>query len=115
MTRCTLARSSGATTDASHADEYLDRDTFAFATGDDANELAIRLDWHGATSDLDYIVFEGGSMTPVVTSNITSTSQRELAMFAVKPRTTYWLWIGGYRGSTATDYAATVCVNHFYY
>jgi hypothetical protein len=100
---------------ASHADEYLDRDTFAITTGDGANELAIRLDWQGATSDLDYIVFEGSSMKPVVTSNITSTSQHELAMFAVKPRTAYWLWIGGYRGSTATDYGATVCANHFYY
>jgi hypothetical protein len=100
---------------ASHADEYLDRDTYEVTTGDEANELAIRLDWAGDTSDLDYIVFEGDSMKPIVTSNITSVSQHELAMFAVKPSTKYWMWVGGYQGSTATDYRATVCVNHFFY
>ena len=34
----------------SHADEYLDRDTFDIATDDSTNELAIRLDWDGASS-----------------------------------------------------------------
>jgi hypothetical protein len=98
-----------------HADEYADRDTYELATGDATNELAIRLDWDGDAADLDYIVFEAGATTPVVTSNLASTTTRELAMFAVRPRTTYWLWVGGFRGSAATAYRATVCGSHFYY
>jgi hypothetical protein len=36
-------------------------------------------------------------------------------MFAVKPSTKYWLWVGDFTGSTATSYRATVCGNHFFY
>jgi hypothetical protein len=98
-----------------HADEYLDRDTFAIATDDSPNELAIRLDWTGDASDLDYVVFEADTMTPVVASNLASSTVRELAMFPVKPSTAYWLWIGAFRGSSATSYRASVCGWHFFY
>ena len=90
----------GASTNATHTDQYLDRDTFDLATDDTANELAIRLDWDSTTSDLDYLVFEAGTMTPVATSNVTSTTVHELAQFAVRPSTHHWLWIGGSGGGT---------------
>lgn len=98
-----------------HPDEYLDRDTYELVTSDSANELAIRLDWDSDGSDLDYIVFEDGVTTPVVTSNLASTTSRELAMFPVKPGTRYWLWVGGFRGSNATVYRATVCGSRVFY
>jgi hypothetical protein len=96
-------------------DLYLDRDTYQLSTNENTNELAISLDWDGTTSDLDYIVFEGGSLTPVVASNTTSTTSGELAEFGVKPSTTYWLWVGAFNGSTAANYRATVCGQHFFY
>jgi len=104
----------GASADA-RADEYLDRDTYELTTDDTTNELAIRLDWDSDGTDLDYILFEKDVMTPVVTANTTSTTRRELAMFAVKPSTTYWLWIGDFKGSQPSVYHATVCGNHFFF
>jgi hypothetical protein len=105
----------GSLDDQPRADQYLDRDTYAITTDDTTNELAVRVDWGSATSDLDYLVFEADTMVPVVASNASSPTGPELAMFAVKPSTTYWLWVGGFAGSTATDYRATVCGNHFFY
>lgn len=105
----------GSASDDAHTDEYLDRDTYEFTTDDTTNELAIRLDWDSDGTDLDYILFEKDIMTPVVTANTTSTTKRELAMFAVKPSTTYWLWIGDFKGSQPSVYHATVCGNHFFF
>ncbi len=105
----------GAIDDQARADQYLDRDTYEITTDDASNELAVRLDWSSTTSDLDYLVFEADTMVPVVASNTSSPTGPELAMFAVKPSTKYWLWVGGFQGSTATDYRATVCGNHFFY
>lgn len=96
-------------------DEYLDRNTYAFTTGDDANEMAVSLNWGGTSSDLDFIVFESTALTPIVAGNTTSTSGNEFAVFGVEPNTTYWLWIGAYMGSTATSYNATMCGQHFFY
>lgn len=107
-----IAGSAGAT---ATSDLYLDRDTYAISTTENTNELAVRLDWDGTTSDLDFIVFEENSVTPVVASNTTSDMEGELAVFGVKPSTTYWLWIGAFMGSTATNYRATVCGQHFFY
>lgn len=104
----------GASADAG-ADEYLDRDTYEITTDDTTNELAIRLDWDSDGTDLDYILFEKDVMTPVATANTTSTTRRELAMFAVKPSTTYWLWIGDFKGSLPSVYHATVCGNHYFF
>lgn len=105
----------GSAGDMAMSDLYLDRDTYQFSTNDNTNELAIPLDWDGTASDLDYIVFESASLTPVVASNTTSDTSGELAEFGVKPDTTYWLWIGAFNGSTATTYRATVCGQHFFY
>ena len=97
------------------SDQYLDRDTYEITTGEDSNELAVRLEWDGAASDLDYLVFEASTMSPVVASNLSSNSGPELQMFAVKPSTKYWLWVGGFQGSMATNYRATVCANRWFY
>ncbi len=105
----------GASTNTPNTDQYLDRDTFDLATDDTANELAIRLDWDSTSSDLDYVVFEASTLTPVAISNVTSTSVHELATFAVQPSTHYWLWVGGFKGGTPTPYRATTCGGHFFY
>jgi hypothetical protein len=97
-------------------DLYLDRDTYLFSTDENTNELAIRLDWDGSASDLDYIVFEANTLTPVIASNTSSLMTGELAEFGVMPSSSYWLWIGAFNDSTAaTTYRATVCGQHFFY
>ena len=98
-----------------HSDQYLDRDTYTFTTGERENEIAIRLSWDGSSSDLDYIVFEADTMLPIVASNLASDTGPELQMFSVKPNTTYWLWVGGFQGSMATTYRADVCGWQFCY
>jgi hypothetical protein len=101
--------------DTARADQYLDRDTYEFTTDDNTNELAVRVTWPSTTSDVDGIIFEADTMKPVVASNLSSDTGPELTMFAVKPSTKYWLWVGNFTGSTATSYRATVCGNHFFY
>ncbi|CAN5437322.1 hypothetical protein BH11MYX1_BH11MYX1_07300 [soil metagenome] len=103
---------SGAIGETARSDQYLDRDTYEITTGDSTHELAVRLTWDGTTADLDYILFDAATaLTPIAASNVASKTGPELAMFAVEPKTTYWLWIGGVVGSAATSYRATVCGN----
>lgn len=101
--------------DTVRADQYLDRDTYQFTTSETSNELAVRVTWPSTASDVDYLIFEADTMKPVVASNLSSDTGPELAMFAVKPSTKYWLWIGNFAGSAPTSYRATVCGNHFFY
>jgi hypothetical protein len=106
-----IAGSSGMPSPA-YTDKYVDRDTFAFMTGTSTNEMSIRLDWPGTTSDLDYLVFENNVITaPVAVATLTANSQDEFQTFAVKPNTSYWLWVGAYAGSTGQPiaYSASLC------
>ncbi len=97
---------------AAGTDTYLDRDTYAITTGTSTNELSIRLNWPGSTADLDYVVFEDNMLTtPNVAATLSATTEDEFATFAVKPSTSYWVWIGAYKGSTGQPiaYSASVC------
>jgi hypothetical protein len=106
----------GAAATVSQADEYLDRDSYAIRTDDDTNELAVRLDW-SAGADLDDYLFDAATMTPVGASNLTSTTGPELQVIAVKPHTSYLLWVGRFQETTpgpAVPYDATICATHFF-
>ena len=93
--------------------EYTDGDAFAVTTADDTDELTVRLDWEGAV-DLDYVVVEADTLVPAGLSVITSTTEHELATFAVKPDTRYLVWVGAFKGWTGmVPYGLTVCANHF--
>lgn len=107
-----IAGSSGAT---NASDDYIDRDTFAIATGPTTNRLTVRLNWSGTTSDLDYYLFNENMITSVGSSTRENNGEDELATFAVAPNTTYWLWIAAYDGSTGHPiaYDATVCPEAF--
>lgn len=101
-------RITGASATAAGAGEYLDADTYEFTTGDDTDELTIVLGWAGA-ADLDYAVIEAGTTTPAGLADIASPTSGERATFAVKPKTTYWLWVAGFKGNPAADYDMTIC------
>jgi hypothetical protein len=107
---------SSGTPSPAYTDNYVDRDTFAFTTGASTNEVSIRLNWPGSTTDLDYLVFEANSTTtPNAVATLTSSSEDEFQTFAVKPSTSYWLWIGAYTGSTGQPiaYSASLCGAEF--
>jgi hypothetical protein len=97
-------------------DDYMDRDTFAFTTGPDTTQMTVRLNWPATNADLDFRVYP---MTTIAPSSIVggldaSTSQPELETFAVRPNTTYWLWVALEDGGTApADYSATLCGEAF--
>lgn len=95
------------------ADDYEDRDTFAFTTGPDTTQLSIRLNWGATTVDFDYRVYPVSTTAPlsIVGGLDESTSEFEFETFAVKPSTTYWLWIAAENGATGQPaaYDATLC------
>lgn len=101
-------RVTGSLADVAVADQYEDKDTFLIASGD-ANELAVRLDWTAATN-LDYLVFEEGSVEAVTRAIAPSTTGPEYETFAVKPNTSYWLLVGAkVGGAFPATYSATLC------
>jgi hypothetical protein len=104
----TPARVSGSSASvAAGSDQYLDRDTYQVMTGASTNELAVRLGWQGAV-DLDYIVFQDTTTTATGSSTNASTTPDEYATFAVKPNTSYWIWVGAAKGSTGQPAAYDV-------
>ena len=111
-----IAAIAGSAGSAPRSDQYLDRDTFELRTDDTANELTVRLDWTG-DADMDYIVFEPSQLLPIGAGQRTTSAGSELATFAVRPSTTYWLWIGRFEVSNgvAVPYRAAVCGGHFFH
>lgn len=91
-------------------DQYEDKDTFLVATGPATNELAVQLDWPSTTANLDYLLFEANSASPVIRA-ISTTQHPEVTTFSVKPNTSYWLLVGAKVGATAlpATYTASLC------
>jgi len=82
------------------ADDYQDHDTYEITTGPMVDELSIRLDWPGATADLDYALFEATTTSETGSALLTSTTGPEFDTFAVKPASKYWVWVAAHDGST---------------
>lgn len=102
----------GTSANVARVGSYFDKDTFAFTTGPATNQVAIRLNWPGATVDLDYHVYAEGQVPYLYRSIAPATMEAEFQTFAVEPSTNYWLWVGAdYVMSTGlpVTYAATVC------
>ncbi|MBA3454815.1 MAG: hypothetical protein H0T42_17135 [Deltaproteobacteria bacterium] len=104
-------RITGSAADVAVADVYEDVDTYAFATSATTNELGVRLTWPGATTNLDYLLFEASSAEPVIRQITTATQGPELRTFAVKTGTSYWLLVGAKAGTGGLPaaYTATLC------
>lgn len=106
----TRSRITGTMGDVDAADEYRDRDTYMFSTGDH-DQLTVRVDWAGGTADLDLFVFPEGESFELDSSTRVGTSGPEYATFAVPRNTRFWLWVGAYDDATAlpVTYDLTVC------
>jgi hypothetical protein len=98
-------------------DDYRDRDTFLISTGADTNELDLRLDWAGATNDLDLFLFPEviGAGPPADVGRAATSSPEERQTIAVAPSSRYWLWIGGHDASKALPsiYDVSICGSHY--
>jgi hypothetical protein len=98
-------------------DDYEDRDTFAFTTSATTTQMSIRLNWAATTVDFDYRVYPSTTGTPlsIGAGLAESTSEEEFQTFAVKPSTTYWLWVAAANGATGQPaaYSATLCGETF--
>ena len=106
-------RVSGTFADVVVTGSYKDKDTYAFTTGANVNEVEIRASWSGtiAEYDVDLRLFEAMVLPSVGVAGAT-TEGDELGTFAVKPNTTYWLWSGVWRQSTGTaalPYDLSIC------
>ena len=105
------AHITGTSGNATSADDYLDRDSYSFTTGDSANEMSIRVSWMGTGLDLDYIVFEDGQLTPTEEAETADDSGAEFDTFALKADTKYTLWVGATKSSTGLPlpYDVSLC------
>jgi hypothetical protein len=110
ITLAATATLAGTCADVDAADEFRDRDTFAFTTGANVEELAVQLDWTGQ-ADLDLIVFPANATTDLAAATHVAATGGEFAKLAVLPNTSYWVWIGAYDTSTAlpVDYTVALC------
>ena len=111
-------------------DDYLDRDTYSFtipASG--VNEVVVRVDWPDSTDDLDYYMTPVTTTTPAngilsLTSGTQDTgvgaggtgggtgpnAEPEVNITAVQAGATYWVWVGGYMGSTTMPETYTISI-----
>ncbi len=101
-------RVSGSSANVTGPDEYGDRDTYQLMTGAMTNEVALRLDWPAGGADLDSVMFVDSQMVATGAATRSDTSGDEITTFAVKPSTSYWVWVGGVKGSTGLPAAYDV-------
>jgi hypothetical protein len=105
----------------SAGDSYLDRDTFAIATGEATSELELRLSWADGAGDvdLDLYLFEAGAPQNNYSADLGATiggTRDELLTVNVDPGRSYWLWVGAFDSSSQggpgqlpRDYDVTLC------
>ncbi len=106
----------GTSANVNPGDDYMDRDTYAFTTGATTNQMSVRLNWTTTPTDLDFRVYPQSTVNPlsIVGGLDDSDMEHEFETFAVKPNTTYWLWVAAEDGSTApATYSATLCGETF--
>jgi len=98
------------------ADDYMDRDTFQFATGPTTTQMSVRLNWTSTTADNDFRIYPpklSGSIASFAGGVDASDMEDEYETFAVQPNTLYWLWVAASDGASPGAYAATLCGETF--
>jgi len=107
----TAYRINGSSADIAATSSYKDIDTFQITTGETTNEISVRLNWPGATQDLDLFVFAAGTVPRIGRSTTAAQHENEFKTFAVKPNSEYWLTVANDKnsGAGAVNYELTVC------
>jgi hypothetical protein len=103
-----VARISGGIAATGLVGDYKDPDTYSFTTGAGMDSLTIRLNWAGA-ADLDWFLFKG-DVPAVASSAFGRSGEDEMLTVSVLPNTTYWLFAGMDKASTApATYDLSMC------
>lgn len=103
-----VARISGAIAATGQVGDYKDPDTYSFTTGPVMDSLTIRLNWSGP-ADLDWFLFKG-NVPAVASSAYGRSGEDEMLTVSVLPNTTYWLFAGMDKNSTApATYDLSLC------
>jgi hypothetical protein len=106
-------RLTGIAANVNASDDYTDRDTYELSSGT-ANELSIRLTWPGTTRDFDFLVVPQNTVQVIAAGLDNRMMEAEFETFAVKPNTTYWIWVGAYDGAALPiDYDVTICATTY--
>jgi len=110
----TPTRLAGSAADIAMADQYEDRDAYAFRTDGTVNELTVRLTWSG-TANLDFLLFEGNALQAEFRANTVSTASPELRTYSIKPSRDYTLLVAAKPGATTfpVPYTATLCAERY--
>lgn len=96
-------------------DSFQDRDTYAITMGPTTNELAVRLNWPGTTSDFDFFVFPMNNLSERARGWYGQMGEDEFTTLAVTPGATYWVFVGADDASTGQpiNYDVTFCGTTF--
>lgn len=86
-------------------DDYYDGDTYEFTTGATTNQMRVRMNWPATApvADIDLFLFEkpAGSAALGRPVGLAATADpEEYNAFSLKPNTTYWIYVGGYKNTT---------------
>jgi hypothetical protein len=97
----------------SHGDAYLDGDAYQIKAYDD--QLTVRVDWAGSTSDLDIWLFKQSNLRPVGRATQAVKSGPEQLTVAVEHGQAYWLWVGASSDSMGLpkNYEVSLCARSF--
>jgi hypothetical protein len=99
----------------SWSDSFMDRDTYAITMGANTNQLSLRVNWPGNTTDFDFFVFPMEGVIEIAQGWYMGNMEDEFSTFAVTPGATYWVMVGAVDGSTGfpIDYDLTFCGDTF--
>ncbi len=109
--RITGISSNPASAPVSWMDDYQDRDTYEFTVGSATNTLAVRTNWGGTTTDLDFFVFQMTGTDEIATGWYNRNMEDEFTTLSVTPGATYRVMVAADDASTGfpTNYDLTLC------
>lgn len=95
---------------------YYDRDTFQMTTGPTTNQITMRLNWSGQTSDLDFFMFPQGRTFAIGAADHQQLGEDEFGTYPVEPNTTYWMTVAASAvdaNPNYVDYDTSICAETF--
>jgi hypothetical protein len=110
----------GTTADIAANDDYHDKDTFALANGDDANEWDVHLTWPDGDIDMDTMAFPADTDMPDDLGNaggaFIDNNADEQFTVRLPAGASIWVWAGAYNSGATdlpVDYDITICPRTF--
>lgn len=109
-------RIQGVSDNVPQAGSYYDRDTYQVTTGPTTNQITMRLNWSGQSSDLDFFMFPQGQTFAIGAADHQQLGEDEFGTYPVVPNTTYWMTVAASAVAAAPNYVnydASICAETF--